>query len=376
MPRLLLIGGGRWAKVIAREYIDINQDQNSIAWVTKHCHTEVLEFVESLALPTVEVFQSVSAAKTRKLDCCIVANAPAQHKDAALQALSIGLPTLVEKPLCTSDHDFNLLLQKQSETGIPLGLNLLFHHASYLADLEKLIEKCVLSHIEIIWRDTAEEQRYGDLKRPDYFTRQVDDMFPHCWSILNRLGCSENLTITRATAQHTGEICLFGKTSESDFSFTISRFAKERTRRVSLNGGEIVLDFSTEPGFLEVSSVRTKNEWQGDRPLRCSLKEFIAVASNHMSYLDWPLGLNALVDLRSHLDAARKAILAAQHERLSALLKEPDARIIPQATNLLLDLFLTTDYWSKERPSMTSEEDRREFAAFALSDFRKRQIDE
>ena len=95
-----------------------------------------------------------------------------------------------------------------------------------------------------------------------------------------------------------------------------------------------------------------------------------------MSYLDWPLGLNALVDLRSHLDAARKAILAAQHERLSALLKEPDARIIPQATNLLLDLFLTTDYWSKERPSMTSEEDRREFAAFALSDFRKRQIDE
>lgn len=376
MPCLLLIGGGRWAKIIAREYIDINPDQHSIVWVTKHCQAEVVEFAERLALPAVEVIQDIDDAKTAELDCCIVANAPARHKDAAIKALDMRLPTLVEKPLSTTDHDFNLILEKQIATGIPLGLNLLFHHANYFADLEKLLEECLLSRIEIIWRDTAEEQRYGDLKKPDYFTRQVDDMFPHCWSILNRLGLLDNLTITRATARNDGEICLFGKTAKSDFAFTISRFAKERERKVSLNGGEVILDFSTEPGYLEIAGTRTKNQWLGDRPLRRSLKEFIAVVANQMTYQDWPLGLHALVDLRNHLDAANKAILAAQRKNLRALLDEPDERIVQKATNLLLDLFLTTDYWSKHRPPVASENDRREFAAFALSDFRKRLINE
>jgi hypothetical protein len=243
------------------------------------------------------------------------------------------------------------------EARCPLGVNLEMYFASFVEDFAAAVHGRNIREITLTWLDPWSETRYGETKHGDIYTSIVDDMWPHCWSLLRRLvpnGTVDLIDDVRYEP-NSGLVHITVQFNDIVATIALSRRAAGRVRRMDVNRGEAVLDFSTEPGSTEIDGVGTTNEWRGLRPLSRSLSSFFEVVLQPQLSDQWALS--------ACLDAVRSAQLIGhklrelQRGKLE-LWRQQELDLADAAQrNLIVDLLLP-EYAAKDRrwPAITLEE--------------------
>lgn len=364
MLRLVVFGGGRWARTLVGALAEVLPQEAEVWWHTTHLAASARAWLAENNLPQVALVEQVDWTGLRAGGAAVgavVATSPETHFALAHQALSHGIPTLCEKPVASRVEQAEELIRLAADRRCPFGIHLEFLYVSYLDHLAARTagEACRSVHIE--WLDPQVELRHGEVKYPELYTDIASEQLPHCWSVLKRLiPGAFRVSSVEATDAAT---LVHAHMGEAAVTCELSRCAPRRTRRVSINGGQWILDFSSEPGFIQSGDRTEQLAWSGPRPLARSLGDFISVASGELPEEHWRL---------SHAqtaEAARAAMHAAQllreiQDRQIAVLTSRSPRAIedPAYVRLICDRFLPELAEQGLRLAPRSDAERLEFA--------------
>lgn len=312
MEKLLLVGGGRWARVLLSVLIEILPAECQIVWVTRYGRAVAETWCQSRQLSNIQVHEHLSEVRlsdaaqgpaiVAAFDGAVVATSPHQHADTVRTLLHAHIPTLCEKPFVLDVQQAEQLEHLAKAQNTLLGVNLELHYASYLERLHARSGNLPRGHIAIQWLDPWSEQRYGETKYSDVFTSIVHDMFAHCWSLLRRVSGRTQWHVCSVTLADDTSVTIELEHGGLSASICLSRRAAQRTRTISLNDGLVLLDFSIEPGWIERESRREILNWETSRPLTRSLQSFLNLLDNRAlnkrrcpaatDSLTWPLNVS------------------------------------------------------------------------------------
>lgn len=299
MFKLCVFGGGRWAKVIVSVISSQLPRGAKILWVTSNNYNDCLNWVSENPLGNDISINVVNRdiCSADKIDAAIVATATPTHHVYVEKCLTLHIPTLCEKPLSITVESSYELIELSRKNKCALGVNYEFLYATYLQDFKSKIDVMDVSSVEMYWHDPVSEIKYGEVKKSDYSTSIIYDQFSHCCSIIGFLFPENKLSsVDRLNYLANSSVNLICVSDEIEFNFSLSRRSGARKRSICING-ELVLDFSIEPGFISLNRVVEKCVWKTHRPLYCSLSSFLNVALNKLSLSDWP----ALIDNNAYI---------------------------------------------------------------------------
>lgn len=324
--RIAILGGGRWARVLVEVLRQIAQKPgpwygSNLIWATDRGRAAAEQLVRSHGWGNIAIVprQTLPAGE---LDAAVVASAPTRHVSDCLTLLRQSVPTLCEKPIALTFADALQLLRLAEERRCPLGIDLTFAYADYLRDFAERIRKVAFEHVEIQWHDPWSENRHGEQKHPDIYTDYVSDMFPHCWTILRAIRPGAEFGPVRDVAYTPGESVVhldaqFARAASVTVS--LSRRAPARRRRVSIDRGRFLLDFSSEPGWTQEGNAKCENRWGSDRPLTKSLLDFLRVAADPPSAASWPVRLQRSIESVSLAEQGAVLLRQEQERQLDRL---------------------------------------------------------
>ena len=366
LRRVVLDGGGRWSRVLLPVIQSLLSADAEILWVTMYGYERAERWLTEKAIERVSVHTEVDL-RVVEIDAAVVATSPATHGEQVGKLLNHSIPTLCEKPF-TLDYDEAVTLNQMAlDAGCPLGVNLEMYFASFIEEFAEKVLGRSLRTITIDWMDPWSETRYGELKQGDVYTNIVDDMWPHCWSLLRRLlpnGNVDSVEEVRYTPQN-GLVHFQVRFEGVVVKTTLSRRSDRRVRRVELNNGEAVLDFSTEPGFTEIDGIPSFNEWRGQRPLSRSLSSFFEVVLKPELAAQWALA-GCLDAVRSAQTIGNK-LKSYQFECLRSV-QEAGVELANAADrNLIIDLLLPEYAAHDRRWPVNTQAEQIEFTRYVCT---------
>lgn len=348
-------------------------DDSRIVWVTQHGATAARAWCNLYPGTNVSVVEQLSELTTPLADfqAAVVATAPHVHSSTVRPLLHAGVPTLCEKPLTLDVRHAAELEQLAVARATPLGVNLELHYACYLDSLVAFTSHRLPRQVAIQWLDPWSEQRYGETKYGDVFTGLVDDMFPHCWSLLRRITGITQWEIVRVAYNSDTSVSIELRHGETSGSVLLSRRADKRSRIIRIDG-TAVLDFSHEPGWLELDGQRTDLSWETARPLTQSLHAFLEIAERSClarqravacdAWQQWPLSAIACAPAVRIATAIAKELRSAQWECLQRIRR--GVPVFPvDRHHLLIDLFVPLAALSGERIDLTRPSALQKFLA-------------
>lgn len=339
---IALFGGGRWARVLIDVLSNIVSQSTQIFWVTRHNYELANEHVRSRGYQRVVTRPECRLEDPSACDAAIVATSTYEHLAIVSRTVNLGIPTLCEKPVAATMRETVQLADDASHQGSALGVNLEFFYASYAQDFSAAISNLAIRAITFVWHDPWTELRHGETKHPDLHTPIVHDMLPHCCSLARlMLPQCRNWSLDTLRVAADGSVHLRVRHKEIESNFFFSRRAARRVRRVQINDGEAILDFSEEPGHSIIRGKVSQNHWRGLRPLSAALDGFLLVARSPGSAPSWPLSVHHTLDILELTHTAADRLKEVQLSTLRKLRTECqfDADH-PEASNLLLDFFL------------------------------------
>ncbi|MDF1827362.1 MAG: Gfo/Idh/MocA family oxidoreductase [Legionellaceae bacterium] len=355
ISRLAVIGGGRWARVIA-EVLHRILPSNIILSVHSKRNVQALEAWSSSLVAGERIVISEEWPELNEArDCAvIVVNAVRDHADAVKRALSSGAPVLVEKPVALSAGDVERLMALSQAEGVCFAAAHVFKFASYIGNFAEHIPSLkAIQVIRVCWADPQLESRYGEVKQYDPGVPIYVDCLPHVVSILNQL-IPETLLLFETLQFHRGGAhlilqLLFGR---STCVIELERNSKQRKRFVEIEYDDrqkLQLDFSTEPGLIYDGDdcCSAALDWEiAQRPMEKMLRAFIDSASGGAfdPRLDSCLGLSA-AELIDHVkkDYERMQVawlterLAGHSENISEDIKYALSEILQRSERLSED---------------------------------------
>ena len=367
LRRVALLGGGRWARVLLPVMQSLLVEDAEIVWVTEHGYELARRWLIDKGINRVSVSTNI-ATEANAIDAAVVATSPVRHGQQVRELLGCGIPTFCEKPF-TLDFDEAIALQRMAASAnCPVGVNLEMHFASFVEDFATLIRgRCDrgwhVRQIEIDWLDPWSENRYGETKHGDVYTSIVDDMWPHCWSLLKRLCPHGKVNSVEGVRYepNNGQVDIRVNFDDVRVIVSLSRRSDRRVRRVDVNGGEVLLDFSTEPGFSEIDGVASMNVWRGEKPLSRSLSSFferISASERSTDLVDgWALSVSECLDSVRSAQKIRDELRGVQGALLEGFRDSGIVLADECHRNLIVDLLLP-NYAANERrwPAITLEE--------------------
>lgn len=288
ISRVVVIGGGRWARVVVEVLHRMLPANVSLSVHSKRNVSMLQTSLRALeGASRVEVSAEWPELRKARDSVVIVVNAARDHADAVRRALEAGASVLVEKPVALTAREVEALMRLAQKKGLCLAAAHVFMFARYLEHfVEHVVSGGEVQTIHIRWADPRVESRYGEQKSYDPGVPVYMDWLPHVLSILNRLvpGESpllENLEFIRGGARLILKVSLGRKTCLID----LERHALRRDRKIEVNvesGRTYQLDFSSEPGRIYDGHhwYSGDPEWdQLPRPLTTMFNAFLLWAS-------------------------------------------------------------------------------------------------
>ena len=175
-PRVGVVGVGYWGSKHVR-VLNALERVSSVAVIDPR--QERLDAL-TRTFPSIQAFTSLQAALPA-VDGVIVATPPTTHVPIALAAIAAGKHVLVEKPLATTGHDAQRLIDAAEERGVLLMVGHTFEHNSAVWRLRDLVHSGELG--DLYYLDSA-RLNLG-LYQPD--VNVLWDLAPHDVSIANLL---------------------------------------------------------------------------------------------------------------------------------------------------------------------------------------------
>ena len=198
----------------------------------------------------------------------IIVNAANDHYDAAIWCIMNGIPVLVEKPVCVNKIDIDRLYEAANSEQIMLCPANVFLFAEYLHVFRNELPEKV-NKIDIYWTDPMGDQRYGEVKTYDPSLPIYADWMPHIISLLTIILSSINDIKLKSVQLERGGAFLKVSVLANGVNCEIlmERNSNARQRQVNISGNDgkkYTLDFSSEPGIIDVHGIRKSAdlEWK------------------------------------------------------------------------------------------------------------------
>ncbi|MEP1649732.1 MAG: Gfo/Idh/MocA family oxidoreductase [Paracoccaceae bacterium] len=361
---VVLLGGGRWARVILSVLTDLDRVRQVI-WVTRHGFEENQRWLATEGSSSVTVQSPDVSFWNQNPSAVIIAVQTWRHAALLQEAIENQVPALCEKPFALDYGQAQHLVQLAQDKGTIAGVNLEFLYASYLHDFKNALALQALRTVHIDWQDPIFEIRHGQKKFGDVYTPLVHDSLPHCWSLLHVLTEETHVNLEHLDFSEDGQITLTGTCNATNVKITLNRRGVSRVRRVSVNEGEAVLDFSQEPGTMQLfGNAPTTNEWRVGRPLRASLCAFFDAIENPSEH--FPASVqNCLPSVALSQDAFNRSQSLLRQKLLELDRKGSLSADEPYVQNLLVDLLVPQ---LETRPDVHSREKLVAFSTNAIND--------
>ncbi len=356
-----LFGGGRWSRVLVPVIRELLDERAAIMWVTEHGCDRSKLWLHEKELDRVIVQTRFEKLAGMAIDAAVVATSPVVHAAQVRRLLELGIPTFCEKPFTLNFDEAVDLARLSGASDCGLGVDLELHFASFIEDFAARISGRVIGEISIDWIDPWSETRYGETKHGDVYTCIVDDMWPHCWSLLRTLlpgqPASAVTSIDEVSYQSSsGQVDIQVRFGGVIVKAVLSRRGAGRVRRVTVNGGEARLDFSVEPGSTEIDGAMTRNSWRGARPLARSLSSFFEVVLEPSLAANWALSATACLDSVKSAQTIGNRLRSLQEAMLNELRRDGVELAADGDRNLIVDLLLPKFAEGERLPAITEQE--------------------
>ncbi len=331
ISRIAIIGGGRWARVIAGTLVRILPHNISLS---VHSRKNVSALESWSSLPSLKQRLTISdewPELNDMRDCAvIVVNAARDHADSVRRALEAGAPVIVEKPAALTAKEVQSLIDLSINKNVRFATAHIFMFARYLENFKNFLLSLGTIHaIRIRMADPGSESRYGDDKKFDQGLPLYADWIPHAVTILNQLTPGKTLSLNDLQFSRGGaHLILCMNCGNSICCVDLERNYKKRERHVEVELGDgktYQLDFSSEPGQIFDGDTWTIGDlkWNhSPRPVESMLRAFLQWISSdiHDPRLDYAVGLLAcqLIDqTRTPYVSAQSAWLTNQLSKMS-----------------------------------------------------------
>ena len=258
----VLIGGGRWARQYLQTLLRVTPIESKVIVITKHNKDKIQNnFSTAIEEKRLVVHHDMDSLRIDNVVLSIVANAAEQHYETTIEMLSHKIPTLVEKPIALSFEACSALLGAATRNSTSLfGSNLILF--SPIAELLGVLRVSQLDPIEVVikWSDSADEIRYGEVKRFNHKINALLDIMPH---ILNLLNCvftqTSELMIDHDLTSQPRSAAITFRRSDAVCKVHIDQGSHYRERLITLvysDGSINVIDFTNENKILYTGSNR------------------------------------------------------------------------------------------------------------------------
>jgi predicted dehydrogenase len=253
----LVVGGRRWARIVATELCALLPPARSIRLQASRSEAGLLEWWNgSPHKRRIEIVDEASPCGASTTGVALIVNSAHEHRGSVETVLDAGYHVVCEKPLAFSRHDAVGLLARADGLGLKLFGTNTYLFAEYLHVLRRdWLRGRTFSELALTWADASGESRYGEAKRYDSSVPVFVDVLPHVASIV--LATHGRWTFDQASIEvdHGGSAvsARFGG-GELAVRASLSRNSPRRIRRLRFSGpeGQVALDFAVEPGVVSV----------------------------------------------------------------------------------------------------------------------------
>ena len=282
-----IIGGGRWARVVASILCDISREPSKLVLCSPNRPDGWTEWIGALGaqmkgehavLETAETVDDVLA--NGSIGTVFVVRSAHDHAETAIAALAAGKDTFIEKPFAMTLLDAERVLLAAAKQRCSIGHVLLFApNLRRFADVVQGLGEP--QTIEIQWSDPSGEERSGEAKRYDHSVNITDDVFPHIWSLVKIFVPGYSVELIAVRLEHGGRTAAMRMTAGATLiDAKIERDAQMRQRRISIQTarGGAEIDFSIEPGTAYVLGQPVDIAANYSSPLRRELESFLQIS--------------------------------------------------------------------------------------------------
>ncbi|MGQ0675223.1 MAG: Gfo/Idh/MocA family oxidoreductase [Rhodospirillales bacterium] len=256
--RCVIVGGGRWARVVIRELLGVLPPATAVAIVSPSAADAMGDWVAiddatRRYAGRIEVRRDLPGGVEGDADIAVVVNRPAQHHAVAAALLERGYHVLVEKPFTTDPEQARDLVVLGAKRGRVVAAGLVFLAAGYMHDFRRRLnfDPATTASVEIQWEDPIVETRYGEAKRASADIGIAMDVLPHVWSILQAIfGAGVPLELRLASADRDRRaITVAGAAGSARMTAVLNRAGTARRRVLALSGpnGAAARDFAGDP---------------------------------------------------------------------------------------------------------------------------------
>ena len=318
LPSVLVLGGGRWARVIVDVLLTIVSDDTSVQMASPSGAGDLAQWLEATGRKDRVMLVERDEVDPPPGSAVLVANAAESHLESALWALTRRLPVLVEKPMALTGADVRRLRDGGARRDTLVAPALVFRFSHHLDSFCAALERCgMVERVELVWVDPAAEWRHGSPKRYDAGISVLEDCIPHAFSIFDRaFGASptlENLAIGRGGAKVL--MMLSSGTQMYDLVLERNGAARQRILRAFGRSGVVELDFSIEPGTLLIDgATQPAAPTPRDGPLAAMMRAFFLAVNGG------PIDPRLTLDTALHAGDVTDMAMAQYRECLASLL--------------------------------------------------------
>lgn len=299
---IIVIGGGRWARVLIKTISDLVDRSVNIFIYSKSNAQFMREWVNSEKLNhNIQIF-TILPEKFPSSNAVIVVNAARDHAMTARQALLAGGKVMVEKPFTLSFSDSMDLVRFSKKIEGELFAAHIFLFSRYFEKFSDLVSNSgTVTSINVHWKDPLSEDRYGELKQYDSGLPVFADWLPHILPMLRTLLPGKHQSCRTLDIKRGGaSVYINLMINKVPCQIVLERDidCRKRLMEVFFVNKKLSLDFSSEPGTITdgMYTVNGDPNWQqGLKPSALMLDAFFRGASgtNYDKRLDVSLGLNS-----------------------------------------------------------------------------------
>ena len=254
LQRLALVGGGRWARVLARVLLEVTPPTVQIDIHTPSNPTGMGEWSVRHGLNRVRVVTGWPEFRAgNRPDAVIVANPARDHTKVASAALRAGIATLVEKPIALSERDARDLVELAGRHGALLAVSRVFLFAHSLDRFAShVLARAPAKCARVAWTDPKSEMRHGEVKQYDASIPVLVDILPHVLPILRAIFGRDVEFAALTLANGGAETEIRMKVAGLPCSIALARDADARRRMVEVESerGELRLDLAEGSGRI------------------------------------------------------------------------------------------------------------------------------
>jgi predicted dehydrogenase len=302
ISRVVVLGSGRWAKVLATEVGKCFDDSVEVYFCVARRMDEIRQWLnDQKKLKHIRLVAQLPSMTNQGTGIAFIVNSAHEHDEVIKSALLKGYHVVSEKPLTVSLEQSQQVIQLAHELNRTIFSINTYRFASYLTDFKNLLPSDKpMTRLDLLWTDPAEEERYGASKHYDPRVPIVMDVLPHIVSILEAIGQVEAPSLRSLNLKQGGaEVDLDLSVGPVESHIQMSRVADKRCRRLIVWHNNVCheFDFFTEPGI--VSSSHT---FSIDPAWESKLKPLASMLYSVINYFE-----NGVTDPRLSVETAIKA---------------------------------------------------------------------